>query len=122
MAHIPEDRHKHGLILDYILSYNAILQRYFTPKFQSKGFLRNNEIKPYAENDIRIDLVIRAISVHEGFSVTDTEVSERINEYVNEYGYDDVEHFLRFSSETSVRTEMLAEMVIDLIMEHAIPN
>ena len=49
MAHIPEDRHKHGLILDYTLAYNAILQRYFTPKFQKRGFLRTNEIKPYAD-------------------------------------------------------------------------
>ena len=27
MSHIPEDRHKHGLVLDYPLEYNMILQR-----------------------------------------------------------------------------------------------
>ena len=31
MSHIPEDRHKHGLVLDYPLEYNMILQRYFEP-------------------------------------------------------------------------------------------
>ena len=31
MSHIPEDRHKHGLVLDYSLEENIILQRYFKP-------------------------------------------------------------------------------------------
>jgi len=49
MAHIPEDRHKHGLVLDYTLAYNSILQKYFTPQFLSKGFLRSRAIRPYAQ-------------------------------------------------------------------------
>jgi len=53
IAHIPEDRHKHGLILDYTLSYNAILQRYNTPRFQTGGFLKSGEIRSYAEQLIQ---------------------------------------------------------------------
>ncbi|MCL2580633.1 MAG: ABC transporter ATP-binding protein [Oscillospiraceae bacterium] len=53
MAHIPEDRHRHGLVLDYILAYNAILQIYFTPRFQQSGFLKQGEIRDYAEWLIR---------------------------------------------------------------------
>ena len=34
MSHIPEDRHKYGLILDYSLEENMVLQRYWEPKFQ----------------------------------------------------------------------------------------
>jgi len=49
MAHIPEDRHKHGLVLDYTLSYNTVLQRYYTPKFQKLGFLRSAGIREYAK-------------------------------------------------------------------------
>jgi simple sugar transport system ATP-binding protein len=49
MAHIPEDRHKHGLILDYNLAYNLVLQSYYSPKFQRAGFLRFNEIYRYAD-------------------------------------------------------------------------
>jgi ABC-type uncharacterized transport system ATPase subunit len=30
VSHIPEDRHKHGLVLDYTLEENLILQSYFT--------------------------------------------------------------------------------------------
>jgi simple sugar transport system ATP-binding protein len=50
MSHIPEDRHKHGLVLDYSLAYNLVLQRYFEPEFSSKaGFLKKGEIKKYAD-------------------------------------------------------------------------
>ena len=50
MSHIPEDRHKHGLVLDYPLEYNMILQRYFEPRFTDKaGFLRRKNIRTYAE-------------------------------------------------------------------------
>ncbi len=50
MSHIPEDRHKHGLVLDYTLEDNMVLQRYFEPKFTGKlGFLRRKEIRSYAE-------------------------------------------------------------------------
>lgn len=50
MSHIPEDRHKHGLVLDYSLEYNMVLQRYFEPEFVSKaGFLKQGAIRSYAE-------------------------------------------------------------------------
>ena len=57
MAHIPEDRHKHGLILDYSLAYNLILQKYYTKVFQRMGFLRMDQIKAFAEKLItRFDI------------------------------------------------------------------
>ena len=50
MSHIPEDRHKHGLVLDYSLEDNIVLQRYFEPEFTTKfGFLRRKNIRSYAE-------------------------------------------------------------------------
>ena len=50
MSHIPEDRHKHGLVLDYTLEDNMVLQRYFEPEFTSKaGFLRRDNIRAYAQ-------------------------------------------------------------------------
>ena len=49
MSHIPEDRHKHGLVLDYSLAYNMVLQRYFEPEFSSHGFLKKKEITAYAD-------------------------------------------------------------------------
>ena len=53
MSHIPEDRHKHGLVLDYTLEDNIILQRYFEPEFTNKfGFLRRKNIRAFAEKII----------------------------------------------------------------------
>ncbi|MBQ4365419.1 MAG: ABC transporter ATP-binding protein [Clostridia bacterium] len=50
MSHIPEDRHKHGLVLDYSLENNMILQRYFEPEFTNKaGFMKRKNIRAYAE-------------------------------------------------------------------------
>ena len=49
MSHIPEDRHKHGLVLDYSLEDNLVLQRYFEPEFTKFGFLRRKNIRAYAE-------------------------------------------------------------------------
>ena len=48
-AHIPEDRHKHGLILDFTLEQNMVLQRYFESEFQNNGFIRFKEVKEYAQ-------------------------------------------------------------------------
>ncbi|MDW7740035.1 MAG: ABC transporter ATP-binding protein [Bacillota bacterium] len=39
MAHIPEDRHKHGLILEYTVQENFILKNYFKEPFSKKGLL-----------------------------------------------------------------------------------
>ena len=52
MSHIPEDRHKHGLILDYSLEDNIVLQRYHEPEFQSKGFIKRDAIREYANKII----------------------------------------------------------------------
>ncbi|BBF45028.1 putative deoxyribose-specific ABC transporter, ATP-binding protein [Lachnospiraceae bacterium KM106-2] len=49
MAHIPEDRHKHGLVLDYTLQENLVLQSYYTKEFQTAGFLKFGKIRKYAE-------------------------------------------------------------------------
>jgi len=49
MSHIPEDRHKHGLVLDYTLEQNMVLQRYFEPKFQNHGFIKFGAVREYAE-------------------------------------------------------------------------
>ena len=48
MSHIPEDRHKHGLVLDYTLEDNLVLQRYFEPQFVKAGFLKRKSIRDYA--------------------------------------------------------------------------
>lgn len=48
ISHIPEDRHKHGLVLDYKLEENLVLQRYWQPDFQNKGFIKFDAVRKYA--------------------------------------------------------------------------
>lgn len=48
ISHIPEDRHKHGLVLDYSLEKNLVLQRYWQEGFQKKGFIKKNVVRNYA--------------------------------------------------------------------------
>lgn len=49
MSHIPEDRHKHGLVLEYSLEQNMVLQRYWQPDFQKNGFIKFDAVRKYAE-------------------------------------------------------------------------
>ena len=49
MAHIPQDRQKHGLVLDYSLEENLILEIYSCPPFSKHGFLQPDAIRAHAE-------------------------------------------------------------------------
>ena len=49
MSHIPEDRHKHGLVLDYTLEKNMVLQRYWEPEFQNHGFIKQAAVRAYSD-------------------------------------------------------------------------
>ncbi len=49
MSHIPEDRHKHGLVLDYTLEQNMVLQRYWEPQFQKGGFIKFDAVREYSD-------------------------------------------------------------------------
>lgn len=49
ISHIPEDRHKHGLVLEYPLDYNIVLQKYWQPDFvNGAGILKKSAIREYA--------------------------------------------------------------------------
>ncbi len=49
MSHIPEDRHKYGLVLDYSLEDNIVLQRYWQHDFQKRGIIKKPAVRAYAE-------------------------------------------------------------------------
>ena len=71
LSHIPEDRHKYGLVLDYTLADNLVLQRYWEPQFQHAGFIREQAVRAYADDliqqyDVRssqgADTIVRSMS------------------------------------------------------------
>ena len=49
MSHIPEDRHKHGLVLDFTLEQNMVLQKYREPRFQHMGIINSGAVRSYAQ-------------------------------------------------------------------------
>ncbi|KIY20760.1 MULTISPECIES: ABC transporter ATP-binding protein [Mesobacillus] len=50
MSHIPEDRHKRGLVLDYTLQENMVLQIYNKKPFSKNGILNKKAMKTYTQN------------------------------------------------------------------------
>lgn len=52
MAHIPEDRQKRGLVLDYTIEENFILEIYYKEPYSKHGFLNKKEIKANAQKII----------------------------------------------------------------------
>ncbi len=71
IGHIPEDRQKRGLVLDFNLSENLILQRYYEKPYQKNGIIDFKEIQNKSEQlisnfDVRcsngVDTVVRSMS------------------------------------------------------------
>ena len=60
MAHIPEDRQKRGLVLDYSIEENLILEKHREEPFSSHGFLDAGAIRSHA------DKLIEAFDVRSG--------------------------------------------------------
>ena len=60
MAHIPEDRQKRGLVLDYTVEENMILERFNKPPFSKKGLLNYEAISSYAQK------IVKAFDVRAG--------------------------------------------------------
>ncbi|MHC5228222.1 ABC transporter ATP-binding protein [Enterococcus sp. LJL99] len=58
VGHVPEDRHKYGLVLEMTLAENIALQTYYKEPLSNKGVLNYGEINEYArrlieEYDVR---------------------------------------------------------------------
>ncbi|CAM3406374.1 ABC transporter ATP-binding protein [Brevibacillus invocatus] len=63
LSHIPEDRHKRGLILDFTMSENMVLETYFHPTFNKNGFLDYGAIDKHAARLIE-EFDVRTPSIH----------------------------------------------------------
>ena len=59
LGHIPEDRHKFGLILDFTLENNLVLKKFNDERFQKFGFIKTNEIRDFS-NQLIDDFDIRS--------------------------------------------------------------
>ena len=70
LAYIPEDRLNTGLILEYSIAENLILDRWYSKPYSGKIFLNKHEMKRFAEEivtnfDVRtpsLDIQVRYLS------------------------------------------------------------
>ena len=53
LAHIPEDRQRHGLVLSYPVADNLVLCTYYLPPFGVKGVIRNQAVDKNARKLVR---------------------------------------------------------------------
>lgn len=53
VAHIPQDRHKHGLVLDYPIGVNMVLQTYYQKPFSKTGIMNYKEVYKKAASLIK---------------------------------------------------------------------
>jgi ABC-type uncharacterized transport system ATPase subunit len=53
VAHIPQDRHKHGLVLDFSIGENMVLQTYYQKPFSNAGVLNYKNIFEKANSLIK---------------------------------------------------------------------
>ncbi len=54
LGHIPEDRHKHGLVLDFTLEENLVLQEYFEEPYSQKGIINKDAVRKQSEKLIEM--------------------------------------------------------------------
>jgi len=52
IGHIPQDRHKHGLVLDFSVGYNAVLQTYYQKPITRKGIMNYKLVSEKAKKII----------------------------------------------------------------------
>jgi simple sugar transport system ATP-binding protein len=66
VAHIPEDREKHGLVMPYSIADNMVLNRYYSPPFSRRGIVNHQAIvdngsKLVQQYDVRTPSVMTAV-------------------------------------------------------------
>lgn len=49
LSHIPEDRQKYGVVLDFDLQSNLMIQEYYKQAFQKNNFLKKDAIRAHAD-------------------------------------------------------------------------
>lgn len=53
LGHIPQDRHKHGLVLEFSVGHNAALQEYYHEPYSKNGIMNYRSVSEYAQKIIK---------------------------------------------------------------------
>ncbi len=54
LAHIPEDRQKHGLVMDFSIEDNLVLKKYNTSPYSKRGILNREAISDHAQQVMQL--------------------------------------------------------------------
>ena len=64
LGHIPQDRHKHGLVLEFSVAHNAALQEYYHEPYSKNGIMNYSTVSEYAKKLIE-EYDVRTQGEHE---------------------------------------------------------
>jgi len=78
------------------------------------------EMGNYAYDVEKNAMIIAEIARLEGIELTDDIFDTKAVEYATSYGYEDVEAFITDYDEETVRTAILSELVMDMLIENAV--
>jgi len=100
------------------MSVDELVEHFF-PGMLFEDFIEE-ELRPSAITDVQQDLVMRAIAVQEGITLSDDEFNESVRRIIETFAYESEEHFFSIYGEHNVRISLLSEKVFEFILEHAI--
>jgi len=79
-------------------------------------------LRNMAIDDVKKDLVIRAVAVKEGVTITDEEFEEGVLEIVTQFFYESVEQFMDIYSRVNIIVAFLRDKLVDFLIENAVIN
>lgn len=77
-------------------------------------------IRQYSYDRIKNRMIIAEIAKREGIKLTDDVYDTKTAEYMEAYGYEDRESFVEDNGEEAIRNAILAELVMEFILNHAV--
>jgi len=101
----------------YSIEIEELFELFFGMTYDE--FVENN-LRIEAINSVESDLVVRAIAVQEGISLSDEEFEEMVAQLVIDMNFENVEQFFEINSEHVVRISLLFEKVLEFVMERAV--
>ena len=76
VSHIPEDRHKHGLVLDFTVSENMVLNNYYKKPYTQNGMLNYKAMDQNAEK-LAAEFDVRMSGIHTARALYPAAISKR---------------------------------------------
>lgn len=106
-------------VQDYANAYNMSLDDFLDQYMNLTQEEYNSQSVDYAREAAKQSLVVKAIANAEGISISDEELQKAIDEYVEEYDYEDEEDFRSQTNMEDFEEYILTSKVEDFLYENA---